>query len=116
MQSASVIKFISGPSNITAFNFVGSNVIAKRGKPFSDGEYMKEKWLKSAPVLFEDLENKEKNTQRIKDFPLARNTVNCSVLDMAKNITYQQKTDINSSDFVSLWITGSARLAIFVRY
>ncbi|GLV39534.1 hypothetical protein CBL_20438, partial [Carabus blaptoides fortunei] len=87
-----------------------------------DGEYIKEALLKSAPALFEDFENNEKIIQRIKDMPLARNTVKVRILEMAKNIGHQQKVDIKSSGLFSLCldestdITGSVRLAIFIRY
>lgn len=122
VQSTSLMKFIGGCSNITAASFDASNVIAKHGKPFSDGEYLKEAWLKCAPNLFEDFENKQKIIQRINDMPLARNTVKHRIIEMAKNVTHQQNIDIKSSDLISLCldestdITGSARLAIFTRY
>lgn len=122
MQSAAIKRFVSNQSNVTASSFIISNVIAKRGKPFNDGDYVKEALLKCAPILFEDFDNKEKIIQRIKDLSLTRNTVKDRILVMAKNITYQQKMDINSADFLSLCldestdISGSARLAIFIRF
>ncbi|GFV63074.1 DUF4371 domain-containing protein [Trichonephila clavipes] len=44
------------------------------------------------------------------------------ILKLAENVTDQQKNDINSAPFISLWldesidITKSARLAVFARY
>ncbi|GFT72726.1 general transcription factor II-I repeat domain-containing protein 2A [Trichonephila clavipes] len=44
------------------------------------------------------------------------------ILKLAENVTDQQKNDINSTPFISLWldesivITKSARLAVFARY
>lgn len=98
-QSTSLLKFMDSSSNIIGASFVASNVIAKHGKPFSDGEFIKEAWLKCAPILFEDFENNEKIIQRIKDLSLARNTVKDRILDIASNINQQQKNDINSAAF-----------------
>lgn len=57
MQSTSLMNFIGSRSNITAASFDASNIIAKHGKPFRDGEYLKEAWIKCAPNLFEDFDN-----------------------------------------------------------
>ncbi|GFS57442.1 general transcription factor II-I repeat domain-containing protein 2A [Trichonephila clavipes] len=63
-----------------------------------------------------------KISQRIKDVPLSRNTMKDRILKLAENVTDQQKNDINSAPFISLWldesivITKSARLAVFARY
>lgn len=61
------MKFVGSNSNIVAASFAVSNVIAKRGKPFCDGEYIKDLMLETAPFLFKDFSNKDKIMQRIKD-------------------------------------------------
>ena len=115
-------KSVANSSNLTIASYITSSVIAKHGKPFSHGEYIKEAWLQSSPFLFQDFENREEIIQRIKDMPIARNTVKERILKMGENVTYQQKIDIKSSSLVSLCvdqstdITGSARLAVFIRY
>ncbi|GFX71206.1 general transcription factor II-I repeat domain-containing protein 2A [Trichonephila clavipes] len=92
------------------------------GKPFQEGEFLKEVWLACAPSLFEDFDNKDKIIQRIKDVPLSRNTMKDRILKLAENVTDQQKNDINSAPFISLCldesidITKSSRLAVFARY
>jgi len=53
------MKFVGSNSNIVATNFAVSNVIAKRGKPFCDGEYIKDLMMETAPFLFEDFSNKD---------------------------------------------------------
>ena len=62
------MKFIGGSSNVTAASYV-SNKIAKHGKTFSDGQFIKQAWLECAPLLFENF--KEKIIQRIKEIPLS---------------------------------------------
>ncbi|GFW91864.1 DUF4371 domain-containing protein [Trichonephila clavipes] len=92
------------------------------GKPFQEGEFLKEAWLACASSLFDDFDNKDKIIQRIKDVSLSRNTMKDRNLKLAENVTDQQKNDINSAPFISLWldesidITKSARLADFARY
>ncbi|XP_042206313.1 uncharacterized protein LOC121855442 [Homarus americanus] len=54
-------------SNLVAAGFEVSKVIAQHGKPLSDGEYIKEAWLECAPFLFDNLSEKDKIIQRIKD-------------------------------------------------
>ncbi|XP_042212848.1 uncharacterized protein LOC121859962 [Homarus americanus] len=76
-QSDVLMKFISGrpSSNLVAAGFEVSKVIAQHGKPLSDGEYIKEAWLECAPFLFDNLSEKDKIIQRIKDLSVSRKTV-----------------------------------------
>ena len=60
IQSSKLKKFIGGSSNVTVASYVVSNEIAKHRKPFSDGQFIKQAWLKCAPVLFENSKEKEK--------------------------------------------------------
>jgi hypothetical protein len=96
LQTNSLMKFVSSNSNIVTAIFAVSNVlnvIAKRGKPFCDGEYMKDLMLETASFLFDDFFNKDKIMQRIKDLPLTRNTVKDRILKIAEDITNQQFVD-----------------------
>ncbi|GFT03245.1 general transcription factor II-I repeat domain-containing protein 2A [Trichonephila clavipes] len=91
------------------------------GKPFQEGEFLKEAWLACVPSLFD---NKDKIIQliSIKNVPLSRNTIKYRILKLAETVTDQQKNDINFAPFISLClvenigITKSARLAVFARY
>lgn len=122
LQTNTLMKFVGSNSNIVAASFAVSNVIAKRGKPFCDGEYIKDLMLETAPFLFEDFSNKDKIMQRIKDLPITRNTVKDRILKIAENITNQQIADFKLCNVFSICldestdITGSARLSIFIRY
>jgi hypothetical protein len=46
------MKFVSGSSNLVASGFEISKIIAQRGKPFSDGDYIKESWLEMCSFPF----------------------------------------------------------------
>ncbi|GFY17053.1 DUF4371 domain-containing protein [Trichonephila clavipes] len=118
-QSASMFKYVSKNCHTSAASYSAANAIARHGKPFQEGEFLKEAWLTCAPSLFDDFDNKDKIIQRIKDVPLSRNTMKDRILKLAENVTDQQKSDINSAPFISLClderidITKSARLAVF---
>lgn len=105
LQTNTLMMFVYSNSIIVAASFDVSSftVIAKRGKPFCDGEYIK------------DFSNKDKIMQRIKDLPITRNTVKDRILKIAKNITNQQFADFKLCNVFSICldestdITGSAR-------
>ncbi|GFX92593.1 SCAN domain-containing protein 3 [Trichonephila clavipes] len=115
-QSTSMFKYVSKNCLTSAASYSAENVIARHGKPFQEGEFLKEAWLAY------DFDNKDKIIQRIKYVPLSRNTMKDRILKLAENVTDQQKNDINSAPFTSLCfdesidITKSARLAVFARY
>ncbi|CAG9815991.1 unnamed protein product [Phaedon cochleariae] len=121
-QSTSMIKYVGKNCHTSAASYLAANIIARHSKPFQEGEFLKEAWLACAPSLFDDFDNKEKIIQRIKDTPLSRNTMKERILKLARNVTDQQKVDINSAPFISLCldestdVTKSARLAVFARY
>ncbi|GFW01970.1 uncharacterized protein TNCV_1148501 [Trichonephila clavipes] len=121
-QVTSMFKYVSKNCHTSAASYSAANAIARHGKPFQAGEFLKEAWLACAPSLFDDFDNKDKIIQRIKDVPLSRNTMKDRILKLAENVIDQQKNDINSAPFISLCLdesidtTKSARLAIFARY
>jgi hypothetical protein len=45
MQSNVLIKFVSRSSSLVAAGLEISKIIAQHGKPFSDGDYIKNSWL-----------------------------------------------------------------------
>ncbi|GFV90034.1 general transcription factor II-I repeat domain-containing protein 2A [Trichonephila clavipes] len=121
-QSTCMFKYTSKNCHTSAPSYSATNAIARHGKPFQEGEFLKAAWLARAPSLFDDFDNKDKIIQRIKDVPLSRNTMKYIILKLAENVTDQQKSDINSAPFTSLClderidITKSARLAVFALY
>ncbi|GFT33742.1 uncharacterized protein TNCV_4382621 [Trichonephila clavipes] len=117
-----MFKYVSRNCHTSEASYSAANAIARHGKPFQEGEFLKEAWLACAPSLFDDFDNKDKIIQRIKDVPLSISTIKDRILKLAENVTDQQKNDINSTPFISLCldesidITKSARLAVFARY
>ncbi|GFS82915.1 general transcription factor II-I repeat domain-containing protein 2A [Trichonephila clavipes] len=114
-QSTSMFKYVSKNCHTRAASYSAANAIAQHGKPFQEGEFLKEAWLACAPSLFDDFDNKDKIIQRIKDVALSRNTMKDRILKLSENVTDQQKNDIKCLD-KSIAITKSARLAVFARY
>ncbi|GFX65953.1 general transcription factor II-I repeat domain-containing protein 2A [Trichonephila clavipes] len=97
-----MFKYVSKNCHTSAASYSAANAIARHGKPFQEGEFLKEAYLASASSLFDDFDNKDKIIQRIKDVPLSRNTMKDRILKLAENVTDQQKNDINSAPFISL--------------
>ena len=63
---------------------------------FTDGDYMKDSFIKMSEHLFSDFKNKSATIQKIKEMPLSAKTVNDRAIKMANNITNQIE-DINSA-------------------
>lgn len=95
-------KWIASPNSTTAASFVATREIIKRGKPFTDGDYMKESFINISEHLFADFKNKTEIIQKIKDMPLSAKTVKERAIKMAGNITDQQIKDINSAPAYSI--------------
>ena len=120
LQYGSFVKFVKSTSNLVSASFEVSKIIARHGKPFSDGDYIKESWLECAPYLFKDLQNKDKILQRIKDLPVSRNTVKVRIINLNSNIENQLKEDFKLCQAFSICldestdVTSPARLAIIL--
>ena len=115
-------KWIASPNSTTAASFVAAREIVKRGKPFTDGEYMNDSFIKMSEHLFSDFKNKTEIIQKIKDMPLSAKTVKERAIKMANNITDQQIKDINSAPAFSIacdeWcdVTDIEQTALLCRY
>ncbi|GFW63193.1 general transcription factor II-I repeat domain-containing protein 2A [Trichonephila clavipes] len=118
-QTTSMFKCVSKNCDTSAASYSAANAITRYGKPFQEGEFLKEAWLACVPSLFDDFDNKDKIIQRIKDVSLSINTIKDRILKLAENVSDQQKNDNNSAPFISLCfdesihITKSACLAVF---
>ena len=95
-------KWIASPNSTTAASFVATREIIKRGKPFTDGDYMKKLFINISERLFADFKNKTEIIQKMKDMPLSAKTVKERAIKMAGNITDQQIKDINSAPAYSI--------------
>ena len=96
------MNFISGmcSSNLVAASFEVSKVISQHGKPLSDGNYIKKAWLECAPFLFDNILEKEKIIQRIKDLSLSRKAVKDRILKLESDTTKQLTQDLSSCKFL----------------
>ncbi|GFU08225.1 general transcription factor II-I repeat domain-containing protein 2A [Trichonephila clavipes] len=118
-----MFKYVSKYCHTSTASYSVANAIARHGKPFQEGEFLKDNWLALAPSLFDDFDNTDKIIQRKKHVSLSRNKIKGRILKLAENVTDQQKkNDIISLLFISLCldesigITKSARLAVFAQY
>ena len=59
-------KFVKSTSNTTTASFTASYELVKRGKPFMDGEYVKECFLSTAKELFAEFKNKDEIIQKLR--------------------------------------------------
>ena len=95
--------------------------IAKRGKPFTDGNFIKEVFINCSKVLFEDLPNKNSILSRIKNLPVSARTVQQRVEDMTADVKMQQVVALQSVNTFSVALDESVdvnvvpRLAIIAR-
>lgn len=115
-------SFVTSHNHATSASFVAVLSIGTNGKPFTDGEFLKNihKYY-CFEHLFNDITNKKQIIERIKEMPLPARTVQHCIEDMAENIDEQVKNDL-SSDVISISLDESAnvnsmvRLAIVIRY
>ncbi|KAL4153158.1 hypothetical protein QTP88_000991 [Uroleucon formosanum] len=109
-------------NNLSAASFSVSHCIAQHGKPLSDGEYLKEVFVKASNILFHDFTNKNEIIKRINNLPVSRNTVKDRIICMSNDITDQLQTDLASENYFSICldestdVTSQAQLAVFVRF
>jgi hypothetical protein len=75
METNVLMKFVLGSSNLVAAGFEISKITAQHGKPFSDGDYIKESRLECAPFLFDTFPEKEIIIQCITDLQVSRKKI-----------------------------------------
>lgn len=121
-QKNSLQQFVIKHQPSTKSSFIASLNIAKYGKPFMDGEFLKNTFLECADSLFDDFKNKNDILKRIKEMPLSARTVQRRIEEMSKDVDMQVKDHLLNCDVVSFAIDEStdinniARLAIVARY
>ena len=114
-------KPILKSQTVTTASFKVSYLLAKKCKPFSDGEFVKEMFLEISDSLFNDFKNKSEITAAIQDLQLSRNTVMRRIEKMGGNLKEQLQNDINRCSCISLQcdestdIRDTAQLLVFIR-
>ncbi|XP_015684326.1 general transcription factor II-I repeat domain-containing protein 2B-like [Protobothrops mucrosquamatus] len=115
-------KWVTSANSTTYTSFVAAQEIVRHGKLFTDGEYIKESFIKISEHLFSDFKNKSEIVQKIRDMPLSAKTVKDRTIKMAENITGQQIKDINSAEAYSIACDASKdksnieQIVLFCRY
>ena len=75
-KQSNVFKNMCASKNtITEASYKLALCIAKHGKPFTDGDFVKAAFLECSEVLFEDISNKHTIISRIKDMPVSARTL-----------------------------------------
>ena len=121
-QSSIFKKVIRSTDQTTESSHKVAECIAKGGKPFTDGDFIKEVFINCSEVLFEELPNKNVILSRIKNLPVSARTVERRVEDMVADVKMQQGVALQSVNTFSVALDESVdindipRLAIIARY
>jgi hypothetical protein len=121
-QTSILSKAVGMKIKATECSYKIAECIALKGKPFTDGEYIKETFLSSAEILFGDLPNKEIIFTRIREIPISARSVERRITDLAENVTTKQISGLKQSQVFSVALDEStdlndlSRLALVARY
>ncbi|GFX45338.1 SCAN domain-containing protein 3 [Trichonephila clavipes] len=103
-------------------SFVFSQELAKRGKPYTEGEYIKNCFINASEELFQDFKNKADILKKIKELPLSAKTIKDRTIKMCSNISTQQIEDRKLVSALSIAvdqscdINGTAQVSLFLRF
>ncbi|XP_071042604.1 zinc finger BED domain-containing protein 5-like [Parasteatoda tepidariorum] len=122
-SSTSVFNnWMQSSSNNNMASFVFSQEISKRGKPYTEGEYIKNCLINASEELFRYFKNKADILKRIKELPLSAKTIKDRTIKMCSNISTQHIEDLKLVSAISIAvdescdINGTAQVSLFVRF
>ncbi|KAF0737720.1 general transcription factor II-I repeat domain-containing protein 2-like, partial [Aphis craccivora] len=107
--------------NVTIASFKVSYLLAKKKKPFSDGELIKEAFKEASDSLFTDFKNKSEILGAISSIQLSSNTVMRRIGAISSNQKTQLQTDLSKCPYFSLQMDESndmidtSQLSIFIK-
>ncbi|GFX70422.1 SCAN domain-containing protein 3 [Trichonephila clavipes] len=107
---------------MASFVFSPKRLVAKRGKPYTVGEYIKNCFINASEELFQDFKNKADILKRIKELPLSAKTMKDRTIKMCSNITTQHIKDLQLVSALSIAVDEScdindtAEVSLFVRF
>lgn len=114
--------WVQSSNNVNMASFVVSQEIARRGKPYTDGDYIKSCFISASEELFRDFKNKADILKKIGEIPLSAKTVKDRTVKMSENITNQQIEDLKLASTLSIAVDEScdindtAQVSLFVRF
>lgn len=121
LQQCVFTKPIQQSSNVTIASYKICHVLAKRKKPFSDGEIVKEAMISASKSLFDGHKDKSALMSSIKGLQLSHQTVARRVEQISDNLEFQIHQDLQSCEYFSLQLDEStdisdvAQLCVFIR-
>uniref|UniRef100_A0A8C5PAV1 HAT C-terminal dimerisation domain-containing protein n=1 Tax=Leptobrachium leishanense TaxID=445787 RepID=A0A8C5PAV1_9ANUR len=121
-SSSAFNQWVQSSNYFNFASFAVSQEIAKRGKPYTDGEYIKRCFISASEELFRGFKNKEEILKKIKELPLSAKTVKDRTAKMSSNITNQQVDDLKVVSALLIAVDEScdlndtAQVSLFVRF
>ncbi|MEE6499512.1 hypothetical protein FKM82_003469 [Ascaphus truei] len=123
-QKSSLKQFLSSNELVTLASYKAVWILARKKKPFSDAEIVKDILVTVMETLLENYESKVKNDilQKVQNLQLSRRTVVRRVLELSKNIEEQLLEQLKDCLCFSLALdestdcTDTAQLIFWVRF
>uniref|UniRef100_A0A8D0B0Q1 SCAN box domain-containing protein n=1 Tax=Salvator merianae TaxID=96440 RepID=A0A8D0B0Q1_SALMN len=107
--------------NNTIASFKIASLLAKRKKPFEDGDLLKEIFLAAADSMFEGFSNKKEIVAAIQKLQLSGNTITRRIESISRDLENQLRSDLQNCLWFSLQldestdITDPSQMAVVVR-
>ena len=100
-------SLLPSSSSTTEASFLLSLEIAKAGKSFTDGEFIKNCIYNVSQILFRDMKNKDDICKKIKELPISARTVKERILNISEEVSDILIVDINFAEFISIAVNES---------